>query len=203
MSCIADSGEVASAWVANINDARTKNCDLEEARTIVAELTLQNSEDRRRDAETIRTLQRRCETLSDQLREAESLNKELRDDANQSKDKCSLRKLTRAFFPGQANMTRSDNRAERLEERVVALSARLSAAEDRAEIARVQLERGDAKLVVLRRRLDRAQEEALRFSAEVKREYSFGAFDLDRNAQASNERRRNLLTKSQTFDRLK
>lgn len=72
-------------------------------------------------------------------------------------------------------MNRADQRAQRLEDRLVALSARLSAAEDRAETARDQLSRGESKLVTLRRRLDRAQEEALRLSADFERESLFVA----------------------------
>lgn len=84
ISCIADSGEAATAWVANVNEARANSRNLDEARKIIADLTLRGAEDRRRDAELIRTLERKCETLSDQVREAESLNKELQNDASQS-----------------------------------------------------------------------------------------------------------------------
>ncbi|KAJ8601424.1 hypothetical protein CTAYLR_005941 [Chrysophaeum taylorii] len=61
-----------------------------------------------------------------------------------------------------ADARRAEKHAKRLEDRVVALTARLSAADDRAEAAELQLEGVESKMLTLRRRLDTAQDEAQR-----------------------------------------
>lgn len=81
------------------------------------------------------------------------------------------RRFLRRCAAGRSEASRATARADRIQSRVVALTARLSAAEDRAEAAEDRLSRVEAKHLQLRRRLDVAQADALRFAAAAEREF--------------------------------